>query len=236
MKQLGLGFMQYAQDYDERLPVGPLYVAVPAHFGQGWSSAIFPYVKSSQAYKCPSDSTVATSPKVPLSYGYNINIAYAINSIPGPVGKLAGFNATAKTVMMSEFMGSTAEVSKPGTCQDGTGNGSSDTWVWNQEDCSGADGSTGGAVQYATGYMGNRNSGYAYTDRNDNVTPIPGRHFSGANYLMVDGHVKWFMGSSVSSGWNALASTDAQDANAPNGLPCAQGTEGSPYAVTMSTR
>src|SRR3954469_14896504 len=53
MKQLGLGFMQYAQDYDERFPVGEIYVSLNAAFGNGWSGDIYPYVKSSQIYKCP---------------------------------------------------------------------------------------------------------------------------------------------------------------------------------------
>src|SRR5437763_14432141 len=39
-KQLGLGFLQYAQDYDERLP-----------FHQNWAPQIYPYVKSTQIYK-----------------------------------------------------------------------------------------------------------------------------------------------------------------------------------------
>src|ERR671914_167689 len=47
LKQLGLGIMQYSQDYDERL----------VHTGYdeaSWRIRIFPYVKSAQIYFCPS--------------------------------------------------------------------------------------------------------------------------------------------------------------------------------------
>src|SRR4028118_570049 len=50
-KQIGLGVMQYAQDYDEKLPFsytnpGP---------GGIWADTIQPYVKNYQMFKCPSN-------------------------------------------------------------------------------------------------------------------------------------------------------------------------------------
>lgn len=48
IKQVGLAFMQYSQDYDERLPAG--YSG-----GVGWwTSAITPYMKNTQILTCPS--------------------------------------------------------------------------------------------------------------------------------------------------------------------------------------
>lgn len=58
MKQIGLGLLQYSQDYDEALPFffygadgnqtdpnGPRYK---------WMDAIYPYIKSEQVFRCPS--------------------------------------------------------------------------------------------------------------------------------------------------------------------------------------
>src|SRR5437763_14058162 len=49
LKQLGLGFLQYIQDNDE------LYPKSTGDAGQGWGGRIFPYVKNTQVFKCPSD-------------------------------------------------------------------------------------------------------------------------------------------------------------------------------------
>lgn len=52
LKQIGLGILQYVQDYDETMP---------GHNMQGvqkqvWQDTIQPYVKSDQLFVCPSDS------------------------------------------------------------------------------------------------------------------------------------------------------------------------------------
>jgi prepilin-type processing-associated H-X9-DG protein len=56
LKQIGLGLMQYVQDYDERLPM--IYYSDPAFnvAGSGWPDLIYPYVKSTQVFDCPSGS------------------------------------------------------------------------------------------------------------------------------------------------------------------------------------
>jgi prepilin-type N-terminal cleavage/methylation domain-containing protein/prepilin-type processing-associated H-X9-DG protein len=63
LKQIGLGVMQYTQDYDERYPPSrsPGYV----HNGfkndsAAWHIIIYPYVKSYQIYSCPSNSSNKT--------------------------------------------------------------------------------------------------------------------------------------------------------------------------------
>jgi len=64
LKQIGLGLLQYSQDYDEKL--------VRKRYGPGgdgrsdadnykWMDAIFPYVKSTQLFSCPSDPPVTHS-------------------------------------------------------------------------------------------------------------------------------------------------------------------------------
>src|SRR3984885_13946756 len=64
MKQLGLAFVQYTQDYDELMPgavIGGSY--------QGWAGMIYPYVKSTGVYHCPSDSGAGN-----MTYMENINV------------------------------------------------------------------------------------------------------------------------------------------------------------------
>src|SRR2546423_6076610 len=43
LKQMGLGLMQYSQDYDECMPKG-----ASNNRGNGWGGPVFPYVKSAQ--------------------------------------------------------------------------------------------------------------------------------------------------------------------------------------------
>src|SRR5579859_3254993 len=55
MKQLGLAFLQYQQDYDESMPVPYYFIFNPPTMGAqgGWGGGIYPYVKSSGVYACP---------------------------------------------------------------------------------------------------------------------------------------------------------------------------------------
>lgn len=54
LKQIGLGTMQYTQDYDETLP--DTSYGGSAVTDAKWQDVIFPYVKSEQVFTCPSDS------------------------------------------------------------------------------------------------------------------------------------------------------------------------------------
>lgn len=56
-KQIGLGILQYTQDYDELYPQCGLY-NTPAQ--TKWMDRIYPYVKSEQIFNCPSDSSSGT--------------------------------------------------------------------------------------------------------------------------------------------------------------------------------
>lgn len=64
LKQLGSAFMQYTQEFDERFPhSGGGDFNVTTTSAKNWPSALFPFVKSRQVYKCPNDkySNVAVS-------------------------------------------------------------------------------------------------------------------------------------------------------------------------------
>lgn len=62
LKQLGLAFMSYTQDYDERMPLAPDAGALSSHW---WHHSLVPYIRNEQIYKCPSDNTLT------YAYGYN---------------------------------------------------------------------------------------------------------------------------------------------------------------------
>lgn len=61
LKQIGLGLTQYTQDYDDTLPMpwygpaasGNSTVGPPASYK--WMDVTYPYIKSEQAFTCPSD-------------------------------------------------------------------------------------------------------------------------------------------------------------------------------------
>ncbi|MDF2439449.1 MAG: hypothetical protein JWN98_433 [Abditibacteriota bacterium] len=56
-KQIGLGIMQYAQDYDEKMVM--LGSASSSGCSSPWGERIQPYMKSKQVFKCPSNPTTA---------------------------------------------------------------------------------------------------------------------------------------------------------------------------------
>ena len=75
LKQIGLGILQYTQDYDELLP-GRVTNTAPT---RNWRVLIQPYVKSSQLFACPSNTgnTITTEDDggsfMPRSYSINGN-------------------------------------------------------------------------------------------------------------------------------------------------------------------
>jgi len=225
-KQLGLAFMQYAQDYDEMLPVG--VVSGGTNYGTGWGGRIQPYVKSPQVYQCPDDTTPAVGPggSTYVSYGYNLSLVF-INgtSYPGPGGHMAGFNSPAKTVLLNEDSNAYALVTAyPGVSYSGAGDPYTPcaNGTWNE---------TGfGTPLLETGPMGGRATNAAsFID-----TKNQGRHTNGSNFLLCDGHAKWYRGGSVSSGFNALVSTNAEGGGDDRAPAYAAGTDNGTYAITYS--
>jgi prepilin-type N-terminal cleavage/methylation domain-containing protein/prepilin-type processing-associated H-X9-DG protein len=232
LKQIGLGIMQYTQDYDEKFMVGH---RVPA-LGQGWGGPLYPYLKSTQIFSCPSDTTtspVATSQV--NSYGANLNITRTdpgSATDPHPGQSIAVQSAPAKTVLLFEVRGIHGNLASPtetgsnvvSAVANGANNGTSLALY------PFANGNTTGG-DLVTGPLGNNPASTA---------PTP-RHFDGANYLMCDGHVKWFKGSAVSPGSVAF-SESCNQGGSPATADCATqagmaaGTANSNFAVTFSVK
>jgi prepilin-type N-terminal cleavage/methylation domain-containing protein/prepilin-type processing-associated H-X9-DG protein len=67
LKQLTLGWVMYAQDYDETFPQwkwDQMYAGgsvSPNNAASLWVNAIYPYVKNAQVYNCPSDARGITA-------------------------------------------------------------------------------------------------------------------------------------------------------------------------------
>jgi prepilin-type N-terminal cleavage/methylation domain-containing protein/prepilin-type processing-associated H-X9-DG protein len=81
LKQVGLGLMQYAQDYDELLPAAR--VMGSGATGTKWQDVLQPYIKSTQLFNCPSDSFSGTEryvfpPSARSSQEYG---SYSVNSL-----------------------------------------------------------------------------------------------------------------------------------------------------------
>jgi prepilin-type N-terminal cleavage/methylation domain-containing protein/prepilin-type processing-associated H-X9-DG protein len=225
LKQIGLGMLQYSQDYDERLaPARQVKSAAgdwPLDNRGGWAGQIYPYIKSTQVFRCPSDNRAYN-----MSYGYNGAIAYSTGGGFPKYTVLSRFNAVAQTVMLFEVTGISIPTSRLEQDDEGFNNFSTFQALspvgagvgQNNGEPGGIEtngGNSGGNGKYATGNMGGRNlRGLA---SGAGQQPIYGRHLEGANYLAVDGHVKWLKHDSVSCGFAATAPTNAQGANNGDG-------------------
>jgi prepilin-type processing-associated H-X9-DG protein len=177
LKQIGLGMMQYTQDYDEKYPYhvqgfnggyGSVEIqtdpSMPGYdFTTGtdapnndkyksWMDSIFPYVKSKQIYLCPSGSDLQTYG----SYGYSscISGAYATSfkiSVPFAPMALAAVERPAEVMILMDWNYLYNSIANPST----------------------------------KGYIIN------YFDRR--IFP----HLDGGNLAYADGHVKWANRNSI---------------------------------------
>ncbi len=181
LKQIGLGVLQYVQDYDERYPMYRIDSAITGQRST-WFAQAQPYLKSTQIFKCPSD------PDETLSGGtywmpagimpYHVSYGYSANFAGGSAN--AGINAAALTNASSTVM-----ATDMGT-QPGTGATPADplTWMkkrnaWTLDD-------------YVTGSASYPEQQVLAADASDgaNYGGPSARHLETSNVLWGDGHVK----------------------------------------------
>ncbi len=209
-KQLGLGFLQYTQDYDEKFPFG----ANPdpfAGYATGWAGQIYSYVKSAGVYKCPDDSTAANGSQVPVSYAYNWNIgnttmATGFDQKTVMPASNAQFTSTSRTVVLCEAFKQTADVA--GSV--GTEIASAAVLGTNTGYTGGNTNGNGGGMVYQTGIMRSDAASRLSVGSGSGQTPsATGVHSDGSNFLLADGHAKWARPGAVSAGaTNTVAAND----------------------------
>jgi len=171
LKQVGLGIMQYIQDYDEKYPItnyyNPPYAASSAGFWNygTWRYLIQPYVKSGQLFTCPSalrDQTATTyasdaaitQNRVTMSGNWNYGVNEFIITTNGTPFSAAGVNAVSLLPMAAD------------SCFP----------VFDRPE-----------------RIYNANHSDTTNPFNAPSAPNPafGRHFDGSNILFADGHVKF---------------------------------------------
>ncbi len=197
-KQLGIAFTQYAQDADEGYPLisyqNPAGGVSPftnscgtvKEDQVGWAEAIYPFVKSTGAYRCPdvppagnaggncnSDGNIGAS-------GYAYNFWIANNNPPGFGGAVTQSDTAAAVPKFSklnqfDFPASTFLLTEAndGTNGSDTHGGSSENvqWGWTK-------------------------SASAGLQPSGTLT----KHNGGANYLFTDSHVKWINAANLGGG------------------------------------
>ncbi len=162
LKQIGLGLLQYTQDYDERLPLtynGTPYGTSNGYSNWGlWMIYIHPYIKSTQIYRCPSttlgvsnDVTFTGTPSgditFPLMFNYGINQSIVNSSSTN----IAAISEPTRLLLVSDSTGTVTNVPER---------------IYNAN---------------FSGWFGAPGA----------VDPALARHLGGANVCYVDGHVKF---------------------------------------------
>ncbi len=181
LKQISLGVLQYAQDFDDYLPkevvLGPQRMATgelsnsSAGGGQYrhlWMHIIYPYVKSIQVFNCPSANLDYIDHfdgqyTYEVSYGYNQNLSGTSSTTIGV--HLASIPQVAITPVIAE---SAYYVVGPDNVCQSTVKAQLEADFGNLVDCSGT------------------LAGSQYTNNNP---PLP-RHLDTFTMAFIDGHVK----------------------------------------------
>lgn len=175
LKQIGLGFMQYTQDYDERMPLnaytpyttGQLAAAgMPGSIFTSsttkqitWMDIIFPYVKSTQIYVCPSASI-----KDYASYGYQAVYGSYGSTGAGQCANYLNPSTACNTVNQAMTL---SQISRPAEL------------IMSQE-----------LQNHSNAYQFMPSDVY-YTSTATTTATYIAPHLDGGNALYCDGHVKW---------------------------------------------
>lgn len=189
LKQIGLAFFQYTQDYDEKWPLSEFAYRFPAsqYPTQPWSSwdiLVQPYMKSTQIFTCPSD---ASSPSINVpNFGSNLKRSYAITQatytggFPDPYddpkrfsgANISAYGNTALSVLLAEVRNCSFDANGE-TANGGNYRGCS---AFNNTDQVFGVGSPIKFLPNGSGYL----------------------HLDFANFLYMDGHVKAVQGKNKS--------------------------------------
>jgi len=104
LKQVGLAFMQYNQDYDERYPLSSYDPDGNGHVS--WTVSAQPYMKSIQLFRCPSDTgsrwETPASPENGDNYYTTSYIMSAWIAGGSQFSNLASINAPASMIIVAD--------------------------------------------------------------------------------------------------------------------------------------
>ncbi|RYG68422.1 DUF1559 domain-containing protein [bacterium] len=163
LKQIGLGLIQYTQDYDERLPRND-----SARDISTWIDNLQPYIKSDQLFVCPSDST----PYIPTAAGtagrrssYGINQIYSADQSENLFEANTANVDTASLASIEDTSGTIGVGDSKDLYQVYSGGSTIIPMALTASPPTFGQGGTNGA--------------------------FVARHLEGANFMFLDGHVKW---------------------------------------------
>lgn len=171
VKQLGVAWMQYVQDYDEKYVYWTTTQGDNFPSAQPWWVVITPYTKNAQILNCPSETMVgpyvnyhnSMSVQYQPRYGMNPNVQYRAGGLP-----LAKINYPANLVVLAD------------SCHP-----MGDSWRFAWPNAPGAWNSSPNKCTNAR------------TDMDPDYT----RHNGGTNYTFADGHAKWLEAKSFYGHW-----------------------------------
>ena len=203
LKQIGLGVMQYTQDYDEIYPMKQWTGSASGQMNEtmSWRRVTYPYTKSSQIYSCPSNRRVGAEPANDSYPNWAVLqpsdprfwVSYSINGQTNPIGGTA----------IAEQYDATPPGYKPASLS-----------------------SVPDAAQtvFVAEYMW-RNAAVEWGDSNALTANDVGLYFNGhmgtCNFLFADGHVKAMKPSATGSPvnmWNVEEDNNAYGATAADKL------------------
>jgi len=180
LKQIGLGIMQYVQDYDERYPHAVIHHDPPYPGGENyqtgywfWQQIIYSYTKSNQLSYCPSGQSESR----PTHYNYGVNALITGATTSATPLAMAAVRAPASTYLAMDSGTYIIRMPMPGNSTDDVLEPHGSSWYLpGMEEYSGVVSSF---------------EGFAATDYKN------GRHFHGLNVIFADGHVKWLKSSVI---------------------------------------
>jgi len=172
LKQLGLCFVQYNQDYDDTMPWDDQPGS--ASWGNIWMNTMQPYIRNWQILKCPSDSNTNIPGPGTGNTSYVINDMYN-NMDSGNYGVFSSRYGAGATVRVPAIVA-------PSTTIEATDNNSANSCLMGQPNSTGWAWEAGSYTWYATQI----NSTPGFRELNT----IGERHLGTLNALYMDGHVK----------------------------------------------
>jgi prepilin-type N-terminal cleavage/methylation domain-containing protein/prepilin-type processing-associated H-X9-DG protein len=163
LKQIGLGMMQYSRDYDEKMPLSL------TEQGETWVDIIHPYIKSDAVFLCPNDLT-----PFPLNNLHRRRTSYALNQLYAhiPRERLFGIPGSGpRSIGMVKIKAPAATIA------------AGDSSDYLQVTMAPRSTTVALSLNAAPPYFGDGGKHGRFA----------GRHLEGANWLYLDGHVKWHL-------------------------------------------